>query len=130
MTNGRYTDLLGIKFKIHGRDKNGYDCYGLAMEVLKRNGICLPDVPYNCIDERELIRADIYTKVDYEAVEKPYENCILEIEEKGLPVHVAVYIGEGKIIHSTQNRGVVIEPFRLYERKIRGIYKVKNSSLQ
>ena len=39
-----YSDLIGVSFKNHGRDvKTGLDCYGLVMEVFKRNGVILPE---------------------------------------------------------------------------------------
>ena len=46
-----YEDLLGVRFKVHGRNKKeGFDCYGLAIEVLRRNGIILKDVFYDNLD--------------------------------------------------------------------------------
>ena len=40
-------DLIGIPYKDHGRDFSGMDCYGIAIEVLKRFGKNLPDVFYD-----------------------------------------------------------------------------------
>lgn len=123
-----YTDLLGCKFKVHGRNKQeGFDCYGLAIEVLKRNGILLPEVPYDCLDETHFIRDTFFTSVKYEKIDKPIENCIIEIQYKGIPNHLAVYIGSGKLIHSCMDCGVRIEPLHRWENRIKGYYKVSNN---
>lgn len=47
-----YRDLIGVPYKVHGRSiEDGLDCYGLAIEVLRRNGIRLDDVIYSDNDE-------------------------------------------------------------------------------
>ena len=40
----KYDDLLNIPFKKFGRDKNGFDCYGVVMECCKRAGTPLRDL--------------------------------------------------------------------------------------
>lgn len=126
-----YSDLLGVKFLVHGRSKKeGFDCYGLAMEVLKRNGVFLPDIPYDNFNQRDEVRENIFNSVTYTKVAKPVLNCIIEIKIKGQPLHVGVYIGEGLFIHSTMDRGVVIEPLHLVARKVEGYYKVTNNLIQ
>jgi len=123
-----YTDLLGCKFKVHGRNKvEGFDCYGLAMEVLRREGIKLPDIPYNQIDHAESILEDIWSTCNFEKVDRPTKNCLIEIEYRNLPMHVAVYIGNGKMIHSVIGYGVRIEPIHLWEKRIKGYYKVSKN---
>lgn len=119
-----YTDLLGVRFKPHGRNKTeGYDCYGVAIEVLKRNGITMPDVYYSSLKQDDDWWNDFnshFTKID-----KPEENCIVEIssysQKRG---HIAVYIGNGMIIHSMIKTGVCIEKLSHYEHKIEGYYRV------
>ena len=120
-----YNDLLGVRYKPHGRSKEeGFDCYGLVIEVLKRNGITLPDLYY------ESIRVDNEFVADFdshtEKIEKPETNCLVEITSYGVPGHIGVYIGEGMMIHTTIKTNVVIEPLRHYKHKIRGFYRVKN----
>ena len=38
-----YNDLLGAKYKPHGRGDGGYDCYGLVLECCRRAGTPLKD---------------------------------------------------------------------------------------
>lgn len=109
--NFTLTDLIGAPFQDGGRDKNGYDCWGLASEVFRRYGISLPDYRISAFN-REAIFGQ------YEAVKNNY------IEVSGeLPVpclvflrfnstvgnHVGVFVGNGKFIHARQKTGVCIE---------------------
>lgn len=120
-----YRDLIGTPFKVHGRNKEeGYDCYGLAMEVLKRNGLALPEIPYNTSEEGTQLRDYVLSMNALKSVQKPEKNCIIEIEIRHLPLHIAVYLGEGMIIHATWDMGVIIEPLRKYQKQVRGYYKV------
>lgn len=122
-----YSDLIGIKYKSHGRNKEeGFDCYGLAIEVLRRNGITLIDVFYKEVNKDENKKTINKAKeiIPHIVLEKPLENSIIELSVYGEPSHIAVYIGDGYIIHATQNKGVVIEPLHIYKNRIRGIYKV------
>ena len=120
-----YSDLLGCKFKTHGRNKQeGFDCYGLAIEVLRREGINLPEIPYNHLDESESVYDAFFSSIKYVKIDKPEKNCIINIEYKNLPIHCGVYIGEGKFIHSVFGLGVTIEPLHAWERRVKGFYKV------
>ena len=125
-----YSDLLGVRFRLHGRSKEeGFDCYGLVIEVLKRNGIEIPDIYYSSLKEDDSKWE--YFNSYFEKVEKPEINCIVEIsslsQRRG---HMAVYIGEGYIIHSLIKTGVVIEKLSRYEHRIEGYYVVKNQFIQ
>ena len=39
-----YNDLIGKPYKEKGRGPDGYDCYGLCIEVCKRFGTALPEM--------------------------------------------------------------------------------------
>lgn len=122
-----YSDLIGTRFKIHGRSKEeGFDCYGLAIEVLRRNGIKMIDVFYDTLDNRKEVHDIIHNIIPNQKIDKAEENCIIEIDVRGEPLHIGVYIGNGKFIHTTSRKNVVIEPLRLYKNKIVGYYKVNN----
>ena len=120
-----YKDLLGTRYVPHGRCKDdGFDCYGLVIEVLKRNGITIPDLYYESLKPTaEFVKEfDEYTV----KINQPEKNCLVEIYSLGNPGHIAVYIGDGLIIHTMLRSGVVIEPVSHYKHKIRGYYRVKN----
>lgn len=120
-----YRDLLGVKFKVHGRSKEeGFDCYGLAVEVLRRNGITMKDVFYDDFERRKDVHDTLHCLVKNEKIESLMKNCVIEIDDKGGPFHIGVYIGEGKMIHTVREAGVVIEPVSRYKKRITGLYKI------
>lgn len=119
------TDLLGIKFKAHGRNKEeGFDCYGLAIEVMRRYGVKLPDLYYESLKNQKDIAETL--KCKFLKIEKPVEPCLLDIKSYGASGHTGVYIGDGMMIHSVSKHGVVIEPIRHYSHDIKGYYKVNS----
>ena len=120
-------DLLGVKYTSHGRTKEeGFDCYGIAIEVLKRAGINMPDVFYNETNQKKEIIAKIKKLVSYEKIENPVKWCIIMFILHEQPMHIGVYLGNGQFIHATRNVGVVVEPIHRYRSKIEGYYKVSN----
>jgi cell wall-associated NlpC family hydrolase len=120
-------DLIGIPYKTHGRGKEGLDCYGLAIEVLKREKIDLPDVFYddtgaeNSAKTMELLENGIPHKV----LDHPEKNCIIELKVFGLPCHIGVYLGNGEFIHCTKN-GVVIDKLHRWRNRVKGFYRVNS----
>ena len=121
-----YRDLLGVRYTPHGRSReDGFDCYGLCIEVLRRNGITLPDLYYESMKDSEKICSGLKglraTKID-----RPEENCIVEITNCGEPSHMAVYIGDGLMIHTMIKTKVCIEPLKHYEHRINGYWRVND----
>lgn len=123
-----YSDLIGCNFKVHGRSKEeGFDCYGIAIEVLRRNNKHLVDVFYDSLDTSIEINNVIKFTNNLQKIDKLENLCIIEINVKGLPIHIGIYIGKGQMIHSTKNYGVVIEPVQRYKKRIVGYYKVTDN---
>jgi cell wall-associated NlpC family hydrolase len=119
-------DLVGVKYKPHGRTKEeGLDCYGVALIVLEREGIHLPDVFYAGTDREtnyEIMRL-LKQGIAHEKLNKPEKNCIIELTVYGMPSHIGVYLGDGEFIHATKY-GVAVEPLRRWEKRVKGYYKV------
>lgn len=97
-------DLLGCPFKDHGRTKEeGFDCYGLAIEIARRTGRKLPDLKY--------IKADNNTFSEnaddvIEALKKDIKETYLQSEgnlivffENGRMVHMGVILEKNTFIH-------------------------------
>jgi cell wall-associated NlpC family hydrolase len=119
-------DLVGVKYKPHGRTiEEGLDCYGLALLVLERSGIHLPDVFDYDADKKDKsdVKEILERGIPHEKLERPEKNCLVELTVCGMPSHIGVYLGEGEFIHATKY-GVAVEPLRRWEKRIKGYYRV------
>lgn len=121
-------DLIGVKFKTHGRSiEEGYDCYGLAIEVERRAGKALADVWYEGTSDKENIKtAELVRKgISLEKIDCKEPYCLVDIAiDGGKTSHVGVYLGNGEMIHSTRECGVCIQNIQRYKSLIKGYYKV------
>ncbi|SEP79813.1 NlpC/P60 family protein [Treponema bryantii] len=118
-------ELVGCPYKIHGRTKEGFDCYGIDIEVYKIHGMYLPDVDYDNPEQYESVFLEMIQKVKYEKLAYPQELCIIVIKIINEPTHTGVYLEHGLFIHATKE-GVKIEPLHRWENRIEGYYKPSN----
>lgn len=98
-------EFLGIPFKVHGRDKRGYDCYGLVIAVEKKLGRNLVDldIEYTESDYMQfmetttdkIIKKNRLVKTD----ELHFGDIILFFDEKERATHVGVYLRGKDFIH-------------------------------
>jgi probable lipoprotein NlpC len=120
--------LVGIPYKDHGRDASGMDCYGLVIEVLRRQGINIPDVFYsdtNNETNKKILKV-LEEGIPNMELQKPEEGAVIEMLVFGEPSHVGVCLGDGTFIHALKKVGVAIEPLSRYRHKIKGFYRVNN----
>ncbi len=122
-----FVDLIGVRYKSHGRsNKDGYDCYGLVIEVEKRLGHNLVDIDYEVSGEETLMentsemlrQLRAYTE---ETDEQEFGNIILFLEN-GKAVHIGVILEDGKFIHC-DCFGVRVCQLENYFRKNWKVYK-------
>jgi cell wall-associated NlpC family hydrolase len=118
------SDLVGMKYKPHGRGDGGYDCYGLTLEVEKRFGNVLPDFEYE----------DTEGKIDEESVELLKNGNARKIGDfipgaiillqniQGMKTHIGVYLGDGMFIHSHIKKNVCIDTVYSHRHCISGVY--------
>ena len=125
MSSVSVRDLIGCPYKIHGRSKEeGFDCYGVDIEVYKRHGRYLPDIGYDSPEEYENVYLSVLHKVKYTKVDRPEELSLIMISLKGEPRHTGVYLGNGLFIHATRNLGVIVEPLHRWANRVVGYYNV------
>lgn len=116
-------DLLGCPFKVHGRDKKGFDCYGLVIEVEKKLGHNLVDLtkPYTKVDymdymensASQIIKSNKLVETD----NLQLGDIILFFDEEGKSTHVGVFLKNKDFIHC-DTYGVRISQLDNYFRKI------------
>lgn len=116
-------DLIGCPYKAHGRSKDeGFDCLGIDIEVLRRNGIEIPDVNYENPEEYENVFLEEAHKVEYKKIDRVKELCVIVFKVRGEPTHTGVYLGDGLFIHATKNKGVIVEPLYRWQKRVEGYY--------
>ena len=114
-------DLLGIPFVLHGRDKRGYDCYGLVLEVAKRFGHNMVDLykEYSENNERDLDDNShniIYASNLVKTEKLTSGDILLFYDKKGRVCHIGVFLKNNDFIHCDGD-GVHISDLSKYIRK-------------
>ncbi len=122
----KYDDLLGIPFKKFGRDKHGYDCYGLAMECCRRAGTPLKDL-YGGITDLPQGEVNDYVQkgLNVRRIDAPKVGAIVQTAWKG-NIHVGYIVERGKVLHALIDKGVRLSP--LGALKVIAYYEVINES--
>lgn len=124
----RIDDLIGVRFTNHGRSiEEGFDCYGLAIEVSKRLGHNLEDLWYekSCPETFNDNASDMVSKMSSlteETDEQELGNLILFSDGNGNMVHIGVFLEEGRFIHADIG-GVRVTELDGYYRKKWKVYK-------
>ena len=122
----KYDDLLNMPFKKFGRDKSGYDCYGLVMECCRRAGTPLKDLYGDIVDlPADGVNDYISGGLNVRRIPKPKVGALAYSIYKG-NVHVAYIVERNLVIHAIIDKGVRISP--LAAIKPIAYYEVVNES--
>lgn len=111
-------DLIGVPFRMCGRGPEFYDCYGLVMELKRREcGLILPD--YENI--RDYVQAaqiiSLEKRLWRECECKPGAVPLYYIN--GLGSHVGYVLDKFDFIHTHKDSGgVTIEPLAVWENRL------------
>lgn len=130
-----YSDLIGKPFEQDGRGPQSYDCYGLTKEIFNRYGKQI-DEYWCCVENKEKINAiyrgavsgSKWREVDYKHGEEIPVPALIGLRfntPPGVVNHTAVYIGDGKFIHTRERIGVCVDSINspAWRRQIVGIYE-------
>ncbi len=140
MTNKvNYNDLIGLPFidggtGLTGKKPGGFDCYSLAKEVYKRNGISLPEINISVTACCQVSQQELNENLakEWHRIERPEPLCGVQIYSSlhEYANHIATYLGFGKIIHISIKTNVIIQRLADYNpAKIEGFYRYVGSSL-
>ena len=113
-----------------GRTLYGMDCWGLAMETMRRYGHEVPDFHASCFDATTI--HSIYTREKKHrwvraAYPAPGDLAVMTLDPRHpeLIQHVGVYIGGGRVLHTLDRRESHLirmdDPF--WSKKVRGFYR-------
>ena len=123
-------DLIGGRFVSGGRDiKTGMDCWGLVMEVYKRNGITIPDFSVGAFDYAVInaLMDEAVGSLVWERVGTPVSTdaplVVLMRMHPKLITHAGVYVGGNRIIHTMRMTGVIMSRVDGLKSRITGYYR-------
>ncbi len=115
-------DLLGVKFTSHGRSiKEGFDCYGLAIEVSRRLGHILDDVwykkacPKTFNDKAEITLRQLSDRLT-ETKSRTQGDLIVFFDSNKNMVHIGVMMDEDYFIHADLGGVRVTELYNYYRK--------------
>lgn len=86
---------LGIKYRWAGNTPSGFDCSGLVTYSFGKAGVNLPRTA-----------AEIYTKGTKVSALQPGDLLFYATSGGKKVTHVAIYLGNGQMIHSATSKGV------------------------
>lgn len=123
---GRY---VGLPFAPLGRDRHGLDCYGLLALVYREQfGIILPEYSYPGTLERGAVAtvADEAAAGEcWQPTPSPAPGDAVLLALLALPVHCAIVVGDGYMLHALARANSCIERYNgpLWQRRIVGFYR-------
>lgn len=97
-------EYIGIPFKNHGRDLDGFDCWGFCIHYCKGLNRELPDFQYEKSDDEtmgenyEKILMELGNKVT-KVREPEKDDFILFKNSRGLFSHIGISLGNRRFIH-------------------------------
>lgn len=113
-TQDTLDDLIGVRYTHYGRTKEqGFDCYGLAIEVERRLGHSLPDIEKARREDYDFdeCRKIFFAKVKARQTDWPEKkgDVVLMKDMSGNLTHIGVYLGKGRVVHCDRRYGVHID---------------------
>lgn len=115
-----FSDLIGVPYCPNGRSKkNGFDCYGLVIEAVRRDGKELRDVVYDSRDES--LSDENAPLLNIKQTDNIKAGCIIEMRHNG-KLHIGYALDSKVMLHCTENQGVRVSAIN--KKLVHKIYEV------
>jgi cell wall-associated NlpC family hydrolase len=66
-------------------------------------------------------------KGDFIKVDSPVFGDLITIKIYGIESHIAVFLGNGKMLHTSDKTGCMIDSLSKWQKMVSGYYRVKNN---
>lgn len=122
-----HADLIGVPFLENGRDENGIDCYGLIRELLRRDGVEVPEVLKPGLGKQDETEA-IYQDHLHEWAPIPCRPGAIALIRVGRYMSHCGYVATNgrDLVHTWEKSGgVVAEPIKDWKHRIVGFYEYR-----
>lgn len=115
-----FSEFIGI-------DYEKMDCWRLTQHFyLKMFGIELKSYYEHTPRDRSDRKALIYTNAgEFKKVEEPEFGDIVLIKILAIESHIAIYVGNGMMLHTTEKTGSCLEPVARWKRQIVGYFRTE-----
>lgn len=116
----QYAKLIGVPY-------TEKDCWQIAVAFYSMVfGIELAPYYQEIPKERKEAQRLVYDAIkDFYPVSKPEFGDLLLMRMFGLECHIGVYLGNGKVLHTFEKTGCVIDSFAKWEKVLVGCYRPK-----
>jgi cell wall-associated NlpC family hydrolase len=117
-----FTEFVGVPYE-------KADCWRLSQLFYQKVfGIELKSYYEHTPRDRSDRQNLIFTNVgEFKKVDKPEFGDLILIRVLGIESHIAVYIGDGMMLHTSEKTGSVLEPIARWQRRIVGFYRTEKS---
>lgn len=114
-------DLIGTPFCYGARGPHAFDCYGLVMEMARRNGHCLPD--FGVASQQAMISAMMGASLPQWQPVDPGPGAVVLIRVGRWASHCAYQIDDHRMIHAWERaHGVSLIRIDEWQQRIVGFY--------
>lgn len=130
MVKIEYEDLIGIPFVDGGRNESGLDCWGLAKEMYRRQGINVKDYQISAMDTANIADELKKNEPDWRKLKEEKTGCLVVMRLAGSEWanHVGIMLEYGKFIHAYRDTGVCIDRLQRWKSHIVGFYEPRAAS--
>lgn len=117
-----HVDLIGVPFKVRGRGPDSFDCYGLVMEMSRRDGIVIPD--FGAHSDQGVVAALVGEALPQWEETKCDRGAVALFRIGRYVSHVGYMLDRYQMIHSWERSGgVLVEPIANWKLRLVGFYK-------
>ena len=127
--SGWTNDYVGCQFKSKGRDRKGWDCWGLIRVVYEEQlGIKLPILlgEYRSAHEMDGIQELIGNeKVRWVGVSEKQEGDVITFRVMGRETHLGLVAPDGKMLHVMDGTDTCLQPLTStnWSRRVTGFFR-------
>jgi cell wall-associated NlpC family hydrolase len=126
-----FDELVGTPFVDGGKDRTGFDCWGLVCYIYLLRGIELPHYAISAYDSARVDEQIGKARASWQQVDlcmaRTPDALLFRLDpaHRALTTHVGVLLNNGRFIHCLAKTGVIIsrlaEPF--YTQSLVGAYR-------